>query len=205
MSINKVYLLGNLTRDAEIRSVGDSQVASFGLATSERYTDRSGERREQTEFHNVELWGNNGVHQYLKKGTQVFIEGSIRTEKWNDQNGQQRQVTKIRASQIQLVGSRPQQTQQAAPQQQPQYQQPIPPQGYPGAPAPGYHQNYGPVVQPPQPPMPQQPPMPPQPQYPPQGASTTQPQQPTVFSQPGAEYDPSNYPDDLPADFGPMR
>ena len=89
--------------------------------------------------------------------------------------------------------------------QQPQYQQPIPPQGYPGAPAPGYQQNYGPVVQPPQPPMPQQPPMPPQPQYPPQGASTTQPQQPTVFSQPGAEYDPSNYPDDLPADFGPMR
>lgn len=136
MSLNKVMLIGNLTRDAEIRQVGQSQVASFGVATSEIYTDQQGQRKEITEFHNVDYFTNNtGVFQYLKKGQQVYVEGGIKTDKWQDQNGQDRTTVKVRARIVQLLGKRdPQDAQQQG------YQQ-APPQGYaPQAPAQGYQQ-----------------------------------------------------------------
>lgn len=183
MSINKVILVGNLTKDAEIRTVGQQQVASFGLATSERFTDRNGQKQELTEFHNIELWGNAGVYPYLKKGTQVYVEGSIKTDKWTDQQGQPHETKKIRAFTLQLVGQRPQQAQQPAPQQ---YQQPIPPAGYPGAPQNPQQQSYAPIVSPPMPTV------------------SAQQYQPPVQPPMQQQLDPRNYPNDLPPDFGPM-
>lgn len=159
MSVNKVILVGNLTRDAEIRQAGQTNVASFGIATSEKYKDRNGQLQENTEFHNCELFGSEGVHPYLKKGQLVYAEGSIRTDKWTDQQGQQHSVTKIRVLVIQLLGPKQQPNQGYAPQQPmaPQYQQPAPQYQQP-APAPQY---------PPQYQQPQYAPQP-QPQYPPQ-------------------------------------
>lgn len=126
MSINKFIGIGNITRDAEVRTVGQSQVAKFGLAMNERYKKQDGTMAETTEFIDVEYWGNAGVHQYLVKGQMVYVEGSIRTEKWTGQDGQPRYTTKIRAMSVQLLG-RPQQT-QTAPAPQPQYQQAPAPQ-----------------------------------------------------------------------------
>lgn len=136
MSINKFIGIGNITRDAEIRNVGDLPVAKFGLAMSERYRKRDGDYGENTEFINVELWGQAGVYQYLVKGQMVYVEGSIKTDKWQGQDGQQRSETKIRAVTVQLLGSRPQTQQQAhqpAPQPQPQYPQYQQAPAYPAA------------------------------------------------------------------------
>lgn len=147
MSVNRVILIGNLTRDAEVRTVGQNQVARFGLATSNKYRNASGEAVEETEFHNVELWGNAGVHRYLLKGQQVYVEGSIKTDRWQDNQGGEHSVVKIKAFTLQLLGSRP-----AAPQQ-PVMQQQAP--AYP--PQPGYGQqafNRTPSA-PPTPPTPQ--------------------------------------------------
>lgn len=139
MSVNKVILVGNITRDAEVRTVGQSQVARFGLATSNKYRNTQGETVEETEFHNVEYWGNSGVFQYLKKGQQVFVEGSIKTDKWSDQQGNEKSAVKIKAVSVQLLGSRPQTQTQAQPApapQRPAPQQPRPSRPTPPAPAP---------------------------------------------------------------------
>lgn len=104
-SKNFVLLIGNLTRDAETRTAGSMPVTKFGLATSERFKDRNGEVRENTEFHTVEMWGKEGVAPYLKKGTPVCVTGSIRTESWTGQDGTERRATIIKAQDIQLLGS----------------------------------------------------------------------------------------------------
>ena len=185
MSVNKVILIGRLTRDAEVRAAGQKQVASFSVATSEKFKDQSGEMRENSEFHDCELWGNEGVYQYLKKGQEVFVEGSIKTDKWTDQNGQEKSKKKIRVFSLQLTGSRPQ-TQQAAPAQ-PAYQ-----------PQPQYAQ------QPQYAPQPQYPPQQPayQPQYPqaqPQAAPAPQYAPPQPQPQPyGVPFPQSAPMDDLP-------
>lgn len=120
MSLNKVQLIGQLGADAVVRNAGSMQVANFSVATSERYVDRQGNVHETTEWHQVELWGNGGVYQYLLKGQQVYVEGSIKTDVWRDQNGVERQTKKIRSSTVQLLGRRPDsQGQQQA--QQPAY------------------------------------------------------------------------------------
>lgn len=152
MSVNKVILIGNITRDAEVRVVGQSQVAQFGLATSESYTDNNGQKQEVTEFHNIEFFSKTGgVFQYLTKGQSVYVEGSIRTDKWTAQDGTQKSAVKIRANSVQLVGRRettaPAQPQYQQGQYQPQQQMPQAPQ-YP--PQQGYTQY------PPQPQAPQQ-------------------------------------------------
>ena len=134
MSVNKVILIGNLTRDAEVRQVGQNQVAKFGLATSEKYRGSDGEVKETTEFHNIELWGNAGVYPYLRKGQTLYVEGSIRTEKYTGNDGQERTTVKIKAFTVQLVGARP--AQSAPAPAAPQYAaQPAYP-AYPAAPAP---------------------------------------------------------------------
>ena len=127
MSVNKVILVGNITRDAEVRTVGQNQVARFGLATNNKYRNSQGETIEETEFHNIEYWGGAGVHQYLKKGQQVYVEGSIKTDKWTGQDGQEKSTVKIKASSLQLLGLRqqPQQGQAPAQPQRPQ-QRPAP-------------------------------------------------------------------------------
>ena len=155
MSYQQILIQGNLTRDAEVRPVGQSQVAKIGVAVSEKYKDRNGQLQESTEFFDVEIWDKPGVYPYLTKGASVLIVGQQKTDRWQDQqSGQNRETKKVRAQVVQLCGSRPQAQQQAP---APQYQQPAPPPA-----APGY-------AQPPMPPQPQysQPPVPPQPQYPP--------------------------------------
>lgn len=151
MSVNKVILVGNITRDAEVRAVGQNQVARFGLATNNKYRNSQGETIEETEFHNIEYWGGAGVHQYLKKGQQVYVEGSIKTDKWTGQDGQEKSTVKIKASSLQLLGLRQQsqQGQAPAPQQrppqrpvpQPRPSRPVPPSPVP-PPTPGDIENW---------------------------------------------------------------
>ena len=136
MSVNKVILVGNITRDAEVRAVGQNQVARFGLATSNKYRNSQGETVEETEFHNIEYWGNSGVFQYLKKGQQVFVEGSIKTDKWTGQDGVEKSIVKIKALSLQLLGSRPQAQTQPAPAPQRPVAQPRTSRPAPPAPAP---------------------------------------------------------------------
>lgn len=108
--VNKVILVGNLGSDPEVRYLdGGSVVARFNIATSESYTNRNGERVEQTEWHKIELWDNLAkiAEQYLRKGNQVYIEGKLKTETWQDKDGAQRSGVRIRATSMQLIGGRP--------------------------------------------------------------------------------------------------
>ncbi len=130
--INKVILIGNVGQDPEIRYTGDvnngTKVATFRVATTERYRDRSGNLQEHTEWHSIVVWRNTAdvVEKYVKKGTQVYIEGRLRSRSWDDQSGNKRYVTEIVADTLQLLGRKPEGQQggyQAQPQQ-PTYQQP---------------------------------------------------------------------------------
>jgi single-strand DNA-binding protein len=99
-SVNKVILVGNLGRDPEIRSLGSGdRVASFSIATSETWRDRaSGERREKTEWHRISIFNDNLVkiaENYLKKGSKVYIEGSLQTRKFTDASGAERTATEV--------------------------------------------------------------------------------------------------------------
>jgi len=100
-SVNKVILIGNLGKDPEIRYMqsGDP-VANFSLATSEQWTDKSGQKQERTEWHRVEVFGKTAqvVRDYCSKGKQVYIEGSIRYDEWTDKEGNKQKMTKIRVS-----------------------------------------------------------------------------------------------------------
>lgn len=137
MSFNKVLILGNAAAAPEVRHLeGGSVVANFRVATSEVFTDRSGNRTERTEWHNIVCWRRlaETAEKFIQKGTQVFIEGRITTREFTDQSGQKRYRTEIVADNIQLTGRRPDaQNQQPAPQQSyqapaQQYQRPVAPQ-----------------------------------------------------------------------------
>ncbi|WP_019576945.1 single-stranded DNA-binding protein [Curvibacter lanceolatus] len=109
-SVNKVIIVGNLGRDPEIRTFpsGD-QVANVTIATTDRWKDKqSGEMKEATEWHRVVFNGRLAeiAGQYLRKGSQVYVEGSLRTRKWTDQAGVEKYSTEIRADQMQMLGSR---------------------------------------------------------------------------------------------------
>ncbi|HTM57487.1 MAG TPA: single-stranded DNA-binding protein [Candidatus Udaeobacter sp.] len=107
--VNKVILIGNLGANPEMRfTQGGQAVANLRLATTEKWTDKSGQKQEATEWHRVVVWGKQAeiVGQYLTKGRQVFIEGSIRTRQWQDQQGQKRFTTEIVARNVQMLGSR---------------------------------------------------------------------------------------------------
>ena len=110
-SVNKVIIVGNLGRDPEVRTFpsGD-QVANVTIATTDRWRDKNtGENKEATEWHRVVFNGRLAeiVGQYLRKGSQVYVEGSLRTRKWTDQaSGQERYATEIRADSMQMLGSR---------------------------------------------------------------------------------------------------
>ena len=149
MALNKVLLIGNVGKDPEVRHLqGGASVATITLATSERYRDRNGEMRELTEWHTIIAWRQLAdlAENFIRKGSQIYVEGRIRSRSWDDQNGQKRYVTEIQADTIQLLGRRndnPGAQQPAQPQQnygqpsygggynapaQPQYQQPQQPQ-----------------------------------------------------------------------------
>jgi single-strand DNA-binding protein len=109
-SVNKVIIVGNLGRDPEVRSFpsGD-RVANVTVATTDKWKDKqTGEMREATEWHRVVFNGRLAeiVEQYLRKGSQVYVEGSLRTRKWTDQSGVEKYSTEIRADQMQMLGSR---------------------------------------------------------------------------------------------------
>lgn len=106
--INKVILVGNLGKDPEVRYLeGGTAVANFSLATSENYTDKNtNERKTITEWHNVVFWRGLAevAEKYLKKGNQVYIEGKLRTRKWQDKDGVDRYTTEIVGETLQMLG-----------------------------------------------------------------------------------------------------
>lgn len=107
--INKVILIGNLGVDPELRfTQSGTPVASFRIATSERWKDKEGNQQEQTEWHNIVAWGRLGelCNEYLNKGSKVYIEGKLKTRKWQDQNGNDRYTTDIVARDVQFLTPR---------------------------------------------------------------------------------------------------
>lgn len=120
--VNKVILLGNLGGDPEVRALPSGiKVANINIATSESYPGKDGQRVEQKEWHRVELWDNlaNIAEQYLRKGNQVYIEGKIRSEEWQDKNGATVRGYRIRATSINLIGGRNDRPAQDAPEARP--------------------------------------------------------------------------------------
>jgi single-strand DNA-binding protein len=108
-SVNKVILIGRLGRDPEIKyTPSGAPVAKFSLATDEAFKDRSGEQQKHTEWHNIVAWGKLAeiCGEYLTKGKQVYIEGSIRSRQWEDQSGNKRTSYEIVARQMTMLGSR---------------------------------------------------------------------------------------------------
>jgi len=110
MDLNKVMIIGRLTRDPELKAIPSGvNVCQMGVATSYVYTNQStGQKVEQTEFHNVVLWRKLGeiAHQYLKKGSQVYLEGRLQTRSWDGQDGQKRYRTEIVAENMIMLGSK---------------------------------------------------------------------------------------------------
>lgn len=109
MSVNKVILVGNLGKDPEVRYLPSGEgFASATLATTDKWKDKSGQMQERTEWHNLSFFGRLAevVRQYLKKGSKIYVEGSIRTEKWQDKDGKDRYTTKIVVNTMQMLGSR---------------------------------------------------------------------------------------------------
>ncbi len=105
MNLNKVFLIGNLTRDVNLRTTPSGQsVADFGLATNRVWVDANGQKQQEAEFHNIVVWGKMAelCSQYLAKGRMVFIEGRIRTHSWQDADNQKRYKTEIIAENIQF-------------------------------------------------------------------------------------------------------
>jgi len=105
--VNKAILIGNLGRDPELRYTQNGQaVVNFTLATSENWTDKSGQRVDRTEWHRIVAWGKTGelCAQYLSKGRTVYVEGRIQTRDWEDKDGNKRQTTEINAQTVQFLG-----------------------------------------------------------------------------------------------------
>ncbi len=159
MSLNKVMLIGNVGRDPNVRYLEGNnpgaqgrKVATFTLATSERFRDRNGETRENTEWHNIVAWGQPAdvCERFVRKGTQLYIEGRLRTRKYTDAQGMEKYTTEINVDTLQLLGRRdgdgapypadpqggyppqggyqPRQGGYQQPPQQPAYQAPVQPQ-----------------------------------------------------------------------------
>ena len=106
-SVNKVILVGNLGRDAELRyTPSGAAVATLNMATTEIWNDKQGQRQEKTEWHRVVLWGKQAesLKEYLVKGKQIYVEGRLQTRQWDDKEGNKRYTTEIKADRITLLG-----------------------------------------------------------------------------------------------------
>ena len=106
-SVNKVILVGNLGRDAELRyTPGGAAVATLNLATTEVWNDKNQQRQEKTEWHRIVLWGKQAesLQEYLTKGKQIYVEGRLQTRQWDDKDGNKRYTTEIKADRITLLG-----------------------------------------------------------------------------------------------------
>lgn len=107
-SLNKVMLIGNLGQDPEVRyTPGGQAVATFNIATSERWTDKAGQQQERTEWHRIVVWGKQAENckEYLSKGRPVFVEGRMQTREWTDKEGKKRWTTEVNAQRVQFLGS----------------------------------------------------------------------------------------------------
>jgi single-strand DNA-binding protein len=105
-SVNKVILVGNLGRDAELRyTPGGAAVATINMATTEVWNDKAGQRQEKTEWHRVVLWGKQAesLKEYLTKGKQIYVEGRLQTRQWDDKDGNKRYTTEIRGDRVVLL------------------------------------------------------------------------------------------------------
>jgi len=106
-SVNKVILVGNLGRDAELRyTPGGAAVATLNLATTEVFKDREGQKKEDTQWHRIILWGKTAetLQDYLKKGKQIYVEGKLQTRKWKDKDGNDKYTTEVRGDRVVLLG-----------------------------------------------------------------------------------------------------
>ena len=106
-SVNKVILIGNLGKDAELRyTPGGAAVSTFSLATTEVWNDKNQQRQEKTEWHRVVLWGKTAesLQEYLTKGKQIYVEGRLQTRSWDDKDGNKRYTTEIRGDRVVLLG-----------------------------------------------------------------------------------------------------
>ena len=127
MSLNKAMIIGNCGKDAEVRMVGENKVATFSVATAEKYKDsKSGEWKENTEWHNIVCWRHTAelAEKYIRKGTQLYIEGKIRTRSW-EKDGEKRYVTEIVADTVQLLGKKEESAPTPATHQRPHNTTPI--------------------------------------------------------------------------------
>jgi single-strand DNA-binding protein len=105
-SVNKVILVGNLGRDAELRyTPGGAPVATINLATTEVWNDKGGQRQEKTEWHRIVLWGKTAesLSEYLTKGKQIYVEGKLQTRQWDDKDGNKRYTTEVRGDRVVLL------------------------------------------------------------------------------------------------------
>ena len=120
-SVNKVMLIGNLTRDVELRHTEKgTPVASFGLATNRNWTQgETGEKREETDFHRIVAWGKLAelCEKYLKKGRKVYVEGRLHSHSWTDPEGLQKAVTEIIIDDMVMLDSKPQEKEEVKPQE----------------------------------------------------------------------------------------
>lgn len=110
MSVNKAILIGNTTKDPEVKHLeGGTTVAKFGLATSEKYTNKAGEKVENTEFHNIVAWRQLAelAEKWIRKGSQIYVEGKITNRSYEDKDGNKRYTSEIIADTIRLLGSKP--------------------------------------------------------------------------------------------------
>lgn len=110
MSVNRVMILGRLGKDPDLTyTPSGNAVCKFSLATSEKWTDKAGQKQEKTEWHNVVVWGKLAEisNQYLKKGSETFVEGKLETRSWDDKDGKKCYMTEIVASSVQFIGSSP--------------------------------------------------------------------------------------------------
>ena len=108
-SVNKAILIGNLGKDPELRYTPSGQaVASFPIATTDRYKDKDGNWQERTDWHNIVVWGRQGetVKEYLRKGRSAYVEGRIQTRSYDDRDGNKKWITEIVASRVQFLGGR---------------------------------------------------------------------------------------------------
>jgi len=118
MSVNKVILVGNVGKDPEIKHLDSkSSVANFTLATSDHYTNKNGEKVSTTEWHNIVCWNALATlsENYIRKGSQIYIEGKIRTRSYDAQDGAKKYITEINADSIQLLGKKSEGTSGEAP------------------------------------------------------------------------------------------
>lgn len=107
MSVNKVILLGRLGQDPELKyTPTGSAVCNFSMATTEAWTDKTGQKQEKTEWHRIVVWGKLAelCNQYLSKGRQAFVEGRLQTRSWDDKEGQKKYTTEILANTVQFIG-----------------------------------------------------------------------------------------------------